>query len=254
MNAQDLLDYTLGQLDEPRREPVERALAADPELARLRERLALQIRLLIDDGESIDPPPDLAARTVQRVVSYSSPPRRWTARRLVPRAVPTHWRDLAVAAGVLAAGVLTLLPAVYNGRVAMQQVACSANLQQLGLSLAQYGEAHRTLPCALGSRVPYAGAYVLQLHDAGYLHDPSVLDCPCNGCAALPKELPPFETIAAKAPPDQEAMPCLRDVDYAYNIGYRRRPGRADPRPRRRPAAAGRPPRPGRRGGHRPGQ
>ena len=64
MNANDLLDYALGQLDGSAREHVERELAADPAATQAAERLTRAIHRLLDDGEMFAPPPGLAGRTV----------------------------------------------------------------------------------------------------------------------------------------------------------------------------------------------
>ena len=53
MNAQDMLDYALGQLDGPSREQAEREVAADPALAERVDRLGRAIDRLLDDG--LDP-------------------------------------------------------------------------------------------------------------------------------------------------------------------------------------------------------
>src|SRR5262249_33512442 len=125
MNAQDMLDHALGQLEGPRRAEVERQLAADPSQAHTYDCLVRAIEQLLDDGLAFEAPPDLARRTL----AYVSEHRR--QRRIldfVPVRVPFRWADVAVAACVLLAGVLTLLPAVQRSKARMDQAACVFNL------------------------------------------------------------------------------------------------------------------------------
>jgi prepilin-type processing-associated H-X9-DG protein len=220
MNAQDLLDYTLGQIDETRRELVEQEAAADPALGESLERLARQIDRLLDDGEPIEPPDGLARRTVQFVAERS---RRRAILDFGPSPLRFGWRDFAVAAGIFLMATLTLLPAIRRSQIARDQLACADNLRQLGISFAQYAGEFGSFPYASGSPAPYAGAFPVQLHDAGYLPDLAVLDCPSNGHNRLPAGLPSIDQFVANETRAPRTSPCLRLVDYAYNLGYNHR-------------------------------
>src|SRR5262249_40012346 len=66
--ASELLDYALGQLEGPAREEAERQVTADFELAATLARLTGALDLLLDGGETYEPPPGLASRTVARVL------------------------------------------------------------------------------------------------------------------------------------------------------------------------------------------
>src|SRR5262245_12704500 len=182
MNANDMLDYALGQLDAPARERVERELAADPAEARTVDRLGRALHALLDDGESFEPPAGLAHRTTRSVVETAR--RRRTILDYVPVVVPFRPADIAVAAGIFLAGLLTLLPAVQKSRERMDVAGCTYNLQQLGRALWQYGSRHEHYPFGPGQD-PAAptGSFASMLNDSGLLTEAALraLDCPCRG-------------------------------------------------------------------------
>jgi hypothetical protein len=226
MNAQDMLDHALGQLEGPRGADVERQLAADPCEAQTYDRLVRALDQLLDDGRIIEVPPDLARRTL----AFVSENRR--QRRIldfVPMTVPFRWADVAVAACVLLAGVLTLLPAVQRSKARMNQAACVFNLQRLGLGLAQYGHQHRVYPYQPAD-CPQAttGTFAALLHEAGLLDDLSTLDCPCNGaCQHVP--LPDLRALCTLNRNDPGRYQRTLGWDYAYHGGYREGAGPAQP-------------------------
>ena len=110
MNADQLIDFVLGQLDGTDREQIEHAIETDPDVATRVERLGRVIHLLLDDGEAIEPPPGLARSTLALVAQARLKPR--SIFDYVPARVPFQWADFAVAASIFIAGVLTLLPAI----------------------------------------------------------------------------------------------------------------------------------------------
>ena len=229
MNANDLLDYALGQLDGPAREQIEHALAADPAAARSADRLSRSLRLLVDDGETYDPPPGLAGRTT-RFVAESARQRR-NLLEFVPASVPFRWADVAVAAGILAAGLLTLLPAVQRSKETVAQAGCAYNLQQLGRALWLYGSQHHHYPFAAeGDPKAPTGAFAAMLHDGGALNDLKVLDCPCDGAGKAHAPLPDYPTLCRMQATDPERCKQVLGWDYAYNVGFRNpETGRVDP-------------------------
>ena len=230
MNAPDMLDYALRQLDGPAAEQANREVASDPELAVRLERLRQRIDWLLDDGETFEPPSGLAARTAALVAQQRH--RRKSILEFVPVKVPFRWADLAVAAGIFIAGLLTLLPAVHRSKERMAQAGCGFNLQQLGIGLAQYAGTHHYYPYA-NSDCPaaHAGTFAAMLRDAGLLNDLSALDCPCNGtCRAIDDcPLPDHKALAALNLNDPGAYRKLLCWDYAYNVGYRRESGKPGP-------------------------
>ena len=203
MKPDNLLDYAFGQLDESGRRAADRALADDPSLALGVDRLGLALHRLLDDGGSHEPPAGLASRTVAFVADRTS---RRAILDFVPARVPFRWADVGVAAAVLVAGLLTLVPAVNASRNQAAQAGCAFNLQRLGVSLANYASRHNHYPdvCTKGPNCP-VGTYATVLHDEDFLSDARALHCPCSD-----------ECEAIEAP-----RPDPRHIDYAYNVGSR---------------------------------
>ena len=206
MKPDDLMDYALGQLEGPMGEDVEREIAGDPALASRADRLELALHRLLDDGDDVGPPVGLASRTVAFVAERTS---KRQILDFVPSRVPFRWADVAVAAGVLLAGLLTLLPAVNAGRSKAAQMNCGFNLQQLGVSLANYAARHNHYP-DVRSKGPgsHVGAYAVVLKDENLLRDLRSLHCPCRGTC----------------PTTEGPRPDPHHIDYAYNVGYRHQP------------------------------
>src|SRR5262245_28649055 len=114
MNAADQLDFALGLLDDRRCELVEAERTSDPALSDRLDRLEAAIGRLLDDGDEIAPPRDLATRTIERAAELRS--RRRSILDFAPARMPFRWGDLAVAAGIFLAAVATLLPALNKSR------------------------------------------------------------------------------------------------------------------------------------------
>lgn len=229
MNADDLLDYALGQIEPGRQSTLEREFAEHPGLsaraASLRD--ALDNRL-VDDGEDLEPPADLQSRTLA-FVAEARRPRRRTFQDLVPSRVPFRLADFGVAAGIFVASLLTLLPQVQRTRLTANTAACASNLQQLGMALTRYALVHNSYPYATSEcSAPYAGSFALQLNDANLLSSPRILDCPCNGDNHVPNPLPSHSQLCAMKSP--RSAPCLNSMDYAYSLGMNHN-GRVGPPP-----------------------
>jgi hypothetical protein len=228
MNADQMIDYALGRLEESDLEHVDQTLESDPETARRIERLRRSIDVLLDDGESYEPPQGLASRTLRSVAQAQDRPRNLLD--YVP-VRPFRWADFAVAASIFVASVLTLLPAMQRSRERMSQAGCVFNLQQLGKSFAQYASMHPYYPYPPGHKMDApAGTFAVLLHDAGYLPDLSILDCPCNGpCPNHRRDLPRFEELDQVRRTDPERFRNMLGWDYAYNVGYLHGSGRPGP-------------------------
>ena len=237
MNADQMIDYVLGRLEGPDREQLEAVLHTDPEAAARVQHLSRAVYLLLDDGDAFPHPAGLAARTLAMVARSRTRPR--SILDYVPVRVPFRWADLAVAATIFIASVLTLVPAVERSRERMNQAGCVFNLQQLGQSLAQYASLHPFYPYPPSQPAgTHAGTFVALLHDAGMLRDLSVLDCPNNGrCAARSTDLPSFEQLEHIRRTDPEQYQKMLCWDYAYNVGYRHQSGRPGPLESRPPMA-----------------
>jgi hypothetical protein len=217
MNAQDMLDYALGQLDGPARERLERQAEADPETAEVLDRLTRAVHFLLDDGQAYDPPHGLAGRTVGYVEEQV---RRRSILDFVPASVPFRWADVAVAASIFVAGILTLLPAFQRSKERMDQAGCAYNLQNIGRALWQYGSIHKVYPYAPpDDPKAHSGTFAAMLHDGGLLHDLRVLDCPSNGSCQR-SVLPDLKALRHLRERDPRRYRDLIGWDYAYNVGY----------------------------------
>jgi len=226
MNANLMLDYALGRLDGPDRDRAELE-AADPGQAETLERLSRAVHALLDDGDVFDPPPGLAERTIRFVAANRD--RRRSILDFVPVTVPFRWADVAVAAGIFLAGVLTLLPAVGRSRDQMTQAGCTDNLQRLGRALWLYGNSHRHFPfCSEVSPESPTGGFAAMLREEGYLPDLSLLDCPSNGTSHHPP-LPKIADLTTLAKTDPQQLHKTLRWDYAYNVSYRDKSGRVEP-------------------------
>lgn len=217
MTPNEMLDYSLGLMDGPDRQRAERQVAADPSLAATLAQLEAGLQRLLDDGPDPEPPAGLAHRTIARATRQ----RRWRAIiDHAPARGPFRLPDLAMAAGIFCAGVLTLLPAVRQSQWAARTATCAANLQQLGVGLIRYATAHNRFPYAdAQDPAPFAGSYACRLKDLGLIHDAGLLDCPSNGLRRE-RTVPGLKDLAALDASRLRTHPALRDGDYAYNLGY----------------------------------
>jgi hypothetical protein len=225
MNANDMLDYVLKQLDGPALAAAEQELASNPEAAARTERLGHAVNRLMDDGAPFAPPRGLAERTSAFVFEKRQPRKRRTILDFAPVRVPFRWADVAVAAGIFLAGVLTLLPAVHRSRELGIQAGCSNNLMQLGRALWLYGNQHDHFPFApeINAKAP-TGAFLAQLHDGGHLTNGELkaIDCPSfiGVEKHVHKDMPAFEKVCDMSREDPTAARHALCTTYAYNVGY----------------------------------
>lgn len=211
MKSDELLDYVLGQLGGPSREVAEAEIARDPALSARVDLLRAAVRRMADDGDPHAPPDGLAVRTLAFVADRKG---RRAILDFVPARVPFRWADVAVAAGIFLAGLLTLLPAMKTGREKMSQAECGFNLQELGMGLANYATRHNHYPdLAAAGEGKHVGWYARALDEAALLRDRQSLHCPCSGPC-----------------PESGSEIDLHHIDYAYHVGYRDQPaGKAEP-------------------------
>ena len=221
MNADEMIDYVLGQVDGADRDRLEQAIRGGGEPAVQVDRLRQAMFRLLDDGTPFEHPPDLAHRTVAFVARNRRRP--MSLLDYAPVRVPFRWADFAVAASIFIAGALTLLPAIQRTRERMNQAGCLFNLQQLGNSLGQYESIHPILPYPPSNRADApAGSFATILHDAGLLDNASLLDCPCNGkhLNGNNAELVSFDQSEHIRRNDPVRYRDMLRWDYAYNVGY----------------------------------
>lgn len=212
MNIDEIIEDSFGQPEPSRHDALRRSLD-----------------LLLDDGDSdFDPPPGLADLTTNRIAAFV---RNDRARILefAPSPARVRWSDLAVAASILVAGLLTLVPALDRSRLQMSQVGCLSNLRQIGQALNSYLSVNRSYPF-VNPRHPgsYVGSYAVLLNDGGYLPDTTVLDCPCGGHEGSPT-MPAFELLCEHERKDPGVVKRSLPLDYAYSLGRRSARGEVGP-------------------------
>lgn len=226
MNASDQLDYVLGLLEDDHLAGCKRELAGDPSQADRVARLRSAITTLVDDGEVYEPPPDLARRALARVADHRRQPVRRSVLDFGSTRLPFRWADVAVAAGIFVTALATILPAVRKSRDQADQLACAWNLQQLGTTLNQFAGVNGSYPYVDPTQddgAPYAGTFAVLLKDQGFLKDSKLLHCPhCNGQAHAPCPLPDYPALCVQDRETPRSAPCLRNIDYAYNLGVQR--------------------------------
>jgi hypothetical protein len=229
MNASDKLDYVLGQLEGPAREQADAEVSGDPQLAEALDRLSRAVHRLLEDELTIEVPAQLAGRTHAFIAEHG---RRRSILEFLPITVPFRWADVAVAASIFLAGLLTLVPAMQRSKERMAQAGCGFNLQQLGVGLLQYAGQHHHFPYAPPDQPDaVAGTFAKTLQESGMLHDLKTLDCPCNGICTMASptlHVPSLEKVRNKSP---ELYRVLLSCDYAYHVGFRNRAGRPGPLP-----------------------
>lgn len=242
-----LLGYMLGALDADEQELVEQRLEADPELRRLLSQLEGRLGALDALKETHEPPADLASRTCDWITSQlpagsesrphfagvdshraDAPHAQYKVSLPTPIDPPIGRRislaDFLVAASILLAAGVLLLPALATSRQHAQRLQCENNLRQLGVSLASYSD-HS------GGRFPYvptsgnraaAGIYGPMLLEDGYLTDPNLLLCSSSSLAR--------QRDGWRVPTLREVEEATGDVllklhkrmggSYAYTLGY----------------------------------
>lgn len=221
MNANEMLDFALGQIDAPEGERFEREAATDSALRQRLERLDRAVRTLLDDGgpDAYPVPRDLLAKTLKLTKEHAA--KRRSILDFVPRRLPFRAADVAVAAGVLLAGMLTLVPAVHRTREQMNQAGCTSNLQHLGRSLWLYGARHQHYPFGpeMDPNAP-AGVFAVVLREENLLPDRSLLDCPCNGPCPSTAPLPRIRELLRISQADPSRYSDVIQSEYAYNVSH----------------------------------
>jgi hypothetical protein len=219
MNTDELLDDALGQLEPAQLAALDLAASQDQGLAMQRTNLRLSLERLLDDGEEdLEPPPGLLEGALDRVAALKSNNRRRVL-EYAPSPSRLRWSDFAVAASILVAGLLTLVPALQRSRMQMAQVGCLGNLQQIGQALNSYWSVNRSYPYVHPSHPgSYVGSYAVLLNDGGYLPTTSVLDCPCGGRDDAPT-LPGFQTLCEHERRIPGGGKGSFPLDYAYSLG-----------------------------------
>jgi len=241
-----LIGYLLEAIEPAERQELEAQLRRDPQLQHELELLHEALQPLHCDDHEYDPPPGLAGRTVRFVAQHSgseqestTPARRPDAETKeehdgqrvglspvdgVERSNNWTFTDLVVAAGVMLAASMLLIPAIQKSRLEAHLASCQNNLRQLGVALANYSENHhgRFPSIPQSGQLATAGLYAVKLVDGGYLDSTAALRCPSS---SLPQEQAPVEVPTMnellQANPEQLAKyRRMMGGSYGYNLGY----------------------------------
>jgi hypothetical protein len=216
---EDLVGYHLGALDADAMDRIEKQLIEDPALRRELERIRIALRPL-DAEVDLDPPAGLASRAVRRVLQH---------RRPEPcLAAPTgQWRltDLAIAASILFAISMIILPAINESRQQRAMADCRNNLRAIGVAISNYAERHNDYMPFYGTDAPYgiAGIYAPLLIESQFVTDRSVFICPSSGDA--PQGIYSLGELRAAQADIQQLSSLLRSAGGSYGslLGFRER-------------------------------
>lgn len=232
-----LLGYVLGALEASEHERVEQLLGSD---ARLREEMELAHKALTPlkcDQDHLEPPPGLAAMTCRKVASVRVERVHPTQRRVTlsaegavrPRRSLFGWSlvDVAVAAGILIAAGMLILPALNHSRFNAQVARCQNNLATIGRALGDYSTKdpqgnYPVIP--VSGHLSAAGLYAPKLIHSGHIaqEKANVFRCSLDGTCKQPDIVPiPTMTELEGASKDQ-ARKLLRHTggSYGYTLGY----------------------------------
>jgi len=203
MTHDDYIGYALNLLEPSERDAVAAHLAANPDAAALVNRLQAALSPFETD-HGINPPANLASRTVARLASILVDEPTVPSAALVAsvdrpetKQVGGRFRfDLIVAVGI---GFLVLglaLSFVNRARTASDVLACQNNLRTLHAGLTGYADTHAGRFPQVGTEAyPTADSFVQALTDSG--------QCPPGFHANCP------------------AAPAAAHVSYAYALGHR---------------------------------
>jgi hypothetical protein len=228
---EDLVGYLLGALDDDATDRIERQLAAHPALRRELDRIGLALRPLGVDAVDHDPPPDLATRTMRRVLEQRKP-EPWVA---PPAAGQWRLTDLAIAASILFAISMIILPAINESRQQRGLVECKNNLRAIGVAMANYTEKHNGYMPFYGTEAPLgiAGIYAPLLIESQFVTDRSVFICQSSGDS--PAGIHSLGELRAAQADIEQLTTMLRSVGGSYGslLGFKERGVYQSPRQNR---------------------
>jgi hypothetical protein len=221
-----LLGYLLGALEPSEQEEVEARLREDAELrialVRLRRKLAL-----FDDGDEIEPPPGLAARTCNYVAARAD-----VAKTAPCGAAPVGlagaggWRvqDTIVGGGVFLAACMLIFPAIAHSLSNARLTRCQSNLRAVGVALGQYSDYYGGYFPLVPEHGPLAvaGAYAPLLVDLRLVEEPALLVCPASPLAEDRTNfvVPTLKQVVEAAPADLSRVQSRMGGSYGYTFGY----------------------------------
>lgn len=217
----ELLGYLLGGLESEEHEKVKQVLESDSEARRKLETLRRTLEPLEADFGHVEKPSGLAGRTCRLVHMRSTPS---LEAPLIDASARWRIQDLLVAAAVLAAATLLLLPAVNVSRKHRDIVVCANNLRAIGMALSDYSEAHNGyFPYVPPEgRLAVAGIYGPTLLQSQYVTEPTILFCPADHHSPRPD--PPDLARFLQLAPDSPHLVDYQQMiggSYGYGMGYR---------------------------------
>lgn len=176
--------------------------------------------LLLDDGldDSVQPPGDLAGRTLNRMQSE----RRFREYHQEPMIYAPRWRlsDIAVAATIFIAMFAGTFPAMQRSKFMASNVACSTNLTQLWRGAEQYSTTYNAYPNVVmyNQQLPVGASLILMNH-AGFLDDNSSLTCPCRSHQVQLRHLPKWSELQQLREEHHKRMNEVLAEAYAVHPG-----------------------------------
>lgn len=214
----ELIGYLLDGLDPLEQDRIERALEADPDLARRAERLRQAIIPLACD-DRIEPPKGLAERTVAAVRADAALRTPTDCPGASARSRPL---DVIVSVGILVVLAALVLPALITLRGDQERLMCANHLRALGVALAAYAEQE-------GGQLPYvapaglannAGIFAVELRARDLLPEVTTLLCPSanNAVAIVPA---PEQLIRERSNPvGWDRVRRLMAGSFGYELGF----------------------------------
>lgn len=218
---EDLIGLCLGLLDEP--EPsFDSEANSETEQERVERIFSIRksLDLLLDDGlnQTVEPPGDLALRTLKRVQSE----RKFREYHQEPLMHSPRWRwtDLAVAASILFAMFLGTIPAMQRSRFMASNMACSTNLLQLWRGAEHYSSTFNAYPNAVAhNRQLPVGASLILMNHTGHLDEDVSLTCPCCSNQLQIKHLPKWIELQRRDKEFHEQLSRFLAEAYAVHPG-----------------------------------
>jgi hypothetical protein len=214
---EDILGYLLDALEPEQQERIEARIATDPQFRAEVERMRrLLLPLAADDH--IEPPPNLADRTIARVreVVFSSREAEWAPWSRV------GFLDVLVAASVVAVMVSLMIPAVATVRGMHSRLLCADQLRSIGVALAMYTEQDgRCFPfVAESGPLNNAGSFALMLKQRELV--PSIETFRCPAAESTLVILPEPSGYLGRPPGSNDQREARRYMSgsYGYVLGY----------------------------------
>jgi hypothetical protein len=217
---EQLLGYLLGALEPNEQQQVEENLRGSAHWQGVLEQLRTQIEPLSWDAGHLEPPPGLAKRTCAFVAQRRlAVPLREFAGQSARWSMP----DYLVAAAILVAASLLLVPAMGHSRTVARIAQCQNNLRQLGAALVKYSDAnHGFLPyIPPQGKLATSTAFGPRLVAAGLLPDARLLFCP-NSSSSRRKQvsIPSVAEVERAEGAELEQLQQAMGGDYRSTLGY----------------------------------